>query len=291
MGTVSIVTCSYNQNLRLLRECADSVLAQAQSVHWIVVDDGSTDQSHDELRSAIKAVAARHRTTLIRLRTNEGLSAARNAALERVDTDWTVVLDSDDRLMPTTAAEVARLPDRAALACFEVDYFDEYRHEHRPIRRFEKLYKVHGRTDLDPFLWFDFYYHGVITRTEVLRSIGGYANVLRVGEDQDILLRATETLTLDSVAFLHSPGYAYRANPMGVCASRWDEVAGNYCRTMLAAARRRGAPFQACRHAGARKLDGAEVDEYEYSSPDSTWFSWHEWARKKGASVEGLPDD
>jgi glycosyltransferase involved in cell wall biosynthesis len=286
MSDVSIITCTYNQDPRLLRECAESVKGQTEANRWIVVDDGSSAPCHRDLVTILQEHFSGDSVSLLTMPLNQGLSAARNAALDRVETEWTIVLDSDDRLAPSIVQEVGRLPRNMALACFEVDYFDDHSSQHRSIRRFETLYKKHGRSELDPFLWFDFYYHGIIARTSLLRAIGGFISALSVGEDQDILLRATEQIPVEAVAFVNKRGYQYRANPNGVCALRWAEVERNYCRTMLAAANRRGAEFSMCRHAGSRRIEGADIDHYEYFG-NGRWLDWSSCAKTKGIVSDG----
>ena len=160
------------------------------------------------------------------------------------------------------------------LVAFEAIFFSEDAYEHRRIQHFERLFNSHGGTILDPFLWFDFYYHGIIARRDLLHRIGGYLDGLEVGEDQDILFRAIEALPREQVRFIHEIGYEYRDNPAGVCCQRWEAVKPNYTATMLAATERRGENFRDCRFAGVKAVDGSRVDQYEYQSESGDWVSW-----------------
>ena len=45
--------------------------------------------------------------------------------------------------------------------------------------RYIEMFRQYGGSSLDPFLWFDFYYHGLIARKEVVRRFGGYDNASR----------------------------------------------------------------------------------------------------------------
>src|SRR5205814_2339040 len=125
-------------------------------------------------------------------------------------------------------------------------------------------YARFGKTSADPFLWFDFYYHGIIARSTLVKKIGGYTSALEVGEDQDVLLRACEALSIGQVLFWNDISYFYRQNPYGVCSTRWQEVEENYLATMLSAATRRGAAFEACRYAETAVIDDAAIDVYQY---------------------------
>ncbi len=92
---VAVIIPVYN-TVAFLPRCLDSVLAQTYSnLEILVVDDGSTDGS-----SAVLAdYAARdHRIRLFRHERNQGLSAARNTALDAMDaqTAYVYFLDSDD---------------------------------------------------------------------------------------------------------------------------------------------------------------------------------------------------
>jgi hypothetical protein len=188
--------------------------------------------------------------------------------------EWVVVLDSDDRLAVNLDRMLLALPPHIQLAAFEAKYFSDNGFEHRRIHYFERLFNSRGGTVLDPFLWFDFYYHGIIARNDLLRRIGGYLDGLDVGEDQDILFRAVEALPRSQVRFIGRIGYEYRNNPAGVCCQRWEAVKSNYAATMLAATKRRGAEFRDCRFAGVREVDGSRVDQYEYLSENGEWLSW-----------------
>jgi len=76
-----------------------SLLAQTES-RWraILVDDGSTD---DTGRIFADAAAADPRFTVVRHDASRGLGAARNVALDLVETPYVGFLDGDDELTPT----------------------------------------------------------------------------------------------------------------------------------------------------------------------------------------------
>lgn len=82
----------------------DSLRAQTEK-RWraVLVDDGSTDATG---RLFADAATADPRFTLIRHEASRGLGAARNVALERVDTPLVGFLDGDDELTPTALARL-----------------------------------------------------------------------------------------------------------------------------------------------------------------------------------------
>lgn len=89
----------------------ESVLGQAPEVpHLIVVDDGSTDGTGEILR----AFGDRIRVIT---KENGGVSLARNAGIELVETPWVAFLDSDDALHPGALAAACECLVSAQDAC------------------------------------------------------------------------------------------------------------------------------------------------------------------------------
>ena len=90
MSKVSIIIPSYNR-LPLLKEAVDSVLAQNfEDFELIVVDDGSTDGTADEMKKY------GGRVRLLRHPENRGVSAARNRGILNAKGKYIAFLDSDD---------------------------------------------------------------------------------------------------------------------------------------------------------------------------------------------------
>lgn len=93
---VSIILPVFNAE-RFLPQCLDSILRQTyQEWELIAVDDGSRDGSIEILRSYEKRDNRIH----IISKKNEGVSIARNIALEHAHGDYIYFVDSDDIVMP-----------------------------------------------------------------------------------------------------------------------------------------------------------------------------------------------
>ena len=91
---ISVIIPTFNRQATLKR-CLDSVLGQSQPCFecW-VVDDGSSDDSLRLLETY------QGRVQILKHQKNQGVSAARNAAIARAGGDWIMFLDSDDEWTP-----------------------------------------------------------------------------------------------------------------------------------------------------------------------------------------------
>lgn len=106
--TVSVIIPTYNRR-HCLPRALDSVLAQTTAaLEIIVVDDGSTDGTEQLLAKNYPGVICLRQA-------NRGVSAARNAGIDRSRGDWLAFLDSDDEWLPakleTQLATAAAHPD------------------------------------------------------------------------------------------------------------------------------------------------------------------------------------
>ena len=91
--TVSVVIPAYNME-KYIGRAIDSVLAQTrQPDEIIVVDDGSTDNTADVIKSYGS------RVHYIR-QENGGASVARNTGIEAAKSEWIAFLDADDEWLP-----------------------------------------------------------------------------------------------------------------------------------------------------------------------------------------------
>jgi glycosyltransferase involved in cell wall biosynthesis len=91
---LSVVIPTWNR-ARLVREAVESALAQGRGVEVVVVDDGSTDGTADELGARFGS-----RIKLLRLPRRGGVGAARNAGVRQARGELLAFLDSDDLWLP-----------------------------------------------------------------------------------------------------------------------------------------------------------------------------------------------
>lgn len=235
--SVSVLMPVYNAE-QYLAEAVESVLAQSyHEFEFIIIDDGSTDQSLRVLESY-----ARHdsRVRLIS-RENRGLVSTLNEGLSLVRGDFVARMDADDLSHPfrlERQLEVMLADGRiVALGC-GVTLMDP---DGDPIVDWALHKTKHGEI-VGSLLEGN---SGAIThsscmfRTNALKAIGGYREECRTAEDLDLFLRLSMVGELRNLSDLF---YMYRqhANSVG---HRFGEEQRNMILSITNAARReRGLP-------------------------------------------------
>ncbi|HEX8362820.1 MAG TPA: glycosyltransferase [Longimicrobium sp.] len=106
-ATFSVLIAAYNQ-ARYILETLDSVTAQS-CADWelVVVDDGSTDDTREVVSGWIARLSRPNRVVFVSTE-NGGQSAALEHGFALCEGRYVVLLDSDDRLLPSKLAEVLR---------------------------------------------------------------------------------------------------------------------------------------------------------------------------------------
>ena len=98
---ITVVMTAFNA-AGTIERALDSVLAERDiPLEIIVVDDASSD---DTAAVVARVATADPRVILVRAPANEGVSKARNLALDVARGDWLTFLDADDRLLPGAIA-------------------------------------------------------------------------------------------------------------------------------------------------------------------------------------------
>lgn len=157
---VGIITPTFNRAY-ILKETAESVFAQThQNWEWIIVDDGSTDESW----ALIQSLTERDPRVkgIQRTRSPKGASTCRNIGVQNTDADWLIFLDSDDLLHANCMEQ--RLETCKSVKDLEVFYF--------PTLIFEDNQNLlHLWDDAEhPIDWLE----GVLTMTPPCQSTGTF---------------------------------------------------------------------------------------------------------------------
>jgi len=201
---ISIILPTYNTDLYFLERCVQSVFEQHYP-NWqlCVVDDCSSD---GRVVGYLRNVAAQDpRLTLTVHKSNGGISAASNTALETARGELVVLLDHDDELHRFALLEVVRRLNRNETA--ELIYSDEDKID-RIGRRSQPTFKP--EFDMDMFLSFDYLGHLVALRRDLVSRIGGFRSSCDGSQDWDLLIRAVEAIGSSKVDHIPKPLYHWR---------------------------------------------------------------------------------
>jgi glycosyltransferase involved in cell wall biosynthesis len=161
-----------------LIEAVDSLRSQAGGApRIVVVDDGSTAAETESALERVQAAGA----DVVR-QENRGVSSARNAGLERVDTRYWLVLDADDRLAPGALAAMLVALEHDERLGFAFGY----------MRFFGEMAGVVRFPQYDPYRLL--YRHTIgltaVARTAVLDATGGYDAAFPHYEDWELWVHA-----------------------------------------------------------------------------------------------------
>lgn len=141
-GMVSCIIPAYNTE-KYIYDCLLSVKKQSYcDIELVIIDDGSTDETMNEIKRFCKANRKRfHNIEIKQHEINKGLCASINSALKLVKGEYTMWFDSDDLLIEDNILKkvdfLKKNPDiKCVLA--EADSFDEkgkqeYRLGNRPV--------------------------------------------------------------------------------------------------------------------------------------------------------------
>ncbi len=200
---VSIIIPTYNTNIKHLKECIDSVLAQTYD-NWqlCIADDHSTNP---KVREVIKKYAIKDNRIKYILREKNGhICKASNSALELAKGEYVALLDHDDYLWPNALYENVKLINEHSDAKFI--YSDE-----------DKLNET-GRKHEDPFFkpdWspeflrsINYITHFAVLDRQLVNKVGGFRPGYEGAQDWDLFLRVSREL--DKVHHIPTVLYSWR---------------------------------------------------------------------------------
>jgi len=106
---VSVVITTYNRAILLKRAIESAIKQTYNNLEVIVVDDGSTDNTQEAVKSFCD-----ERIKYIRHSRNKGVSCARNTGIKNSQGDFLALLDSDDEYLPEKIEKSMRVFRTAA---------------------------------------------------------------------------------------------------------------------------------------------------------------------------------
>lgn len=180
----SIILPTHNRS-RLLKRAVESALNQSfKDFELIIVDDGCDDNTFEYLHSL-----SHHRIRIIRHRSPQGVSAARNSGIHIATGSFVAFLDDDDELLPQF---LSRFHDhfitnpnlgwswsgiRKVYWRDEVSIKEE-RDQYWIVADAQKLYLTQLAASC-----------GLIIQKSWLDRLGGFDESMTVAEDRDLLMR------------------------------------------------------------------------------------------------------
>jgi glycosyltransferase involved in cell wall biosynthesis len=209
---VSVLAPNYNYG-RFLRRCVDSVLAQTYpSLELVVSDDASTDDSDSILRSYRD-----HRLVYERQAKNHGMipNWERCAALSTAESEYMLLLGSDDSLKPTMLAECVKVLDSDPSIAFchtGTEFVSDDNKLVAVTNAFQRSYVVDGLSRIEPFLRGKRVVQssGVFRRSAWL-ELGGWSHDYFICMDLDLWFRM---LLRWKVGFVGDLLVRYRSHPV-----------------------------------------------------------------------------
>jgi len=109
MPRITVYTATYNRAYTLGKGYEALLRQTYKDFEWLIVDDGSTD----ETRSLINSWITENRIPIRYIyQENQGVNAARNRAIENIDSELNILVDSDDYLTDSALEDIIRLWDR-----------------------------------------------------------------------------------------------------------------------------------------------------------------------------------
>ncbi len=185
--TVSVIVPAFNR-AETIATSLDSLIAQTYE-DWeaIIVDDGSTDTTAE----VVQGYAAVDPRIRLFQQENAGVSAARNAGIDKATGRWIFFLDADDWIVPDTLTlllgAVAHDPDRTiAIGRSVLVLPDGEQLVEAPPPPSEQMFSEFARRCV-------YTIHTSIQPTELVRAVGGFDSSLTVCEDWDLWQRIART--------------------------------------------------------------------------------------------------
>lgn len=202
--SVSVVIATYNR-ARFLHETLDSILGQRfRDFELIVVDDGSTDDTSELLKSYGDRIR-------ILCQENRGPAAARNLGIRHARGRWILIQDSDDLSTPdhleSLFAFAEKNPD-CGMVFANGAYLGGPEHNRETIIPKEKSRRLaqQGVRLLDLFEKSIVRLQAALLSKTCLETIGGHDESLRICMDLDLAFRIFmryPVAYLDKVVFLY----------------------------------------------------------------------------------------
>ena len=202
---ISIITPTYNTDVKYLKQMFDSVLAQTYT-HWelCIADDASSDKKTLNLIHEYESAHANIKVTY--RKTNGHISEASNSAIALASGKYLAFLDHDDTLAPNALYEMVKklnTDPKLKLIYSDEDKIDEDDNRTNP----------HFKSGWNPDMFFSQNYicHLTFIKKDVVNAIGGFRKGYEGSQDYDLLLRALNHISYKEIDRVEKVLYHWRA--------------------------------------------------------------------------------
>lgn len=199
---VSIIIPVYNGE-KYIKQAIDSALSQEYNdLEIIVVDDGSTDKTHEILMKydSINTVS----------KVNGGTASALNSGIKNSSGRWIKWLSADDVLRNNCISNMIGMVEsvKDGENCIFYTHYDRIDQDGAMISRFQE----HDRPESE--LWNYFYGNGSssLIHRSVFDKVGMFDESLKHSEDYEFWLRATQVFGV-RLHLLNTYSLLYRVHP------------------------------------------------------------------------------
>jgi len=202
---ISIITPTYNTDVKYLTQMLDSVLAQTYtSWELCIADDASTDE---QTKKTLEKYTKKYENIKVVYREENGhISEASNSALTLATGEYVAFLDHDDTLAPNALHEmVVKLNDNRKLKFI---YSDEDKIDENNNR-----YNPHFKSGWNPDMFFSQNYitHFAMIKKELVEKVGGFRKGYEGSQDYDLFLRVIGEISDEEITHVEKILYHWRA--------------------------------------------------------------------------------
>lgn len=187
---VSVITPLYNAE-EYVRKTYESIKAQTYSNwQWIVIDDGSTDNSF-QITSEFAKMDSRV-CVLKRNRLPKNASTCRNIGIENSKGSYLIFLDADDLLAPSCIENRLKKMNDFPTLDFAIFRTSSFKEEEGEVQLIKELIPNNDLSDLENFLKFNYPWTTTspIWRKEAINKINGFDEGFNRLQDPEIHIRA-----------------------------------------------------------------------------------------------------
>ena len=244
MEKISVIIPVYNTEEKYLRQCMDSLITQDyKNLEIILVDDGSVNSAGeicDQYEKQDDRIRVIHQT-------NQGISAARNKALEIITGEWVAFVDSDDWLEKKAFSTIMgyvknRIPDMVVWnlyknypseekVCdsYKASFYTEEKDKIENIRlRLLRTFAVQSKEINIAAIIYPFCH---LYRRKLIEKYGvKFDTEFKQGEDKLFNYQYCEHI--QSILYLNLPLYHYRQHNMSIGHRFYSEHVENTARIL-----------------------------------------------------------